>query len=233
MSDWTDDYQKPELIRISEQIFRNKEQKKEVELALSELKLQYRYISVRKDILIHKALLQLVLLIVTFFFAMIFIGDVFSVFLGGFLLLFDVYLLVKEAKVLSILILSSDTERLVYFAERHDIKTFPRERKRIENQMQMRQLQIDEINQKITELELQKKEYLKTQEEQEATLRKHGVLFDEKPEPKSSDNLSLKESTVSYTNASEVYEYYVKEERYINEYLLQLDGKLQYINKEI
>lgn len=233
MSDWTDDYQKPELIRISEQIYRKKEEKKEIEIALSETKLQYRYISVREKNMRHKAVLQFLIIAVSLPFSISCLGGLFSMFLGWYLLLFDIWLMIKEVKTLELLILSCNTEWTLAFAERHDIKTFPRERKRIAEQMKKLQLHLDEINQELMELELQKREYIKTQKEREATLRKHGVLFDEAPEKKQTGAFSLKESAVSYTDASELYEFYIRDERYENEYLIKIDGELQYIDKQI
>lgn len=233
MSDWTDDYQKPELIRISEQINRKKEEKKEIEIALSETKLQYRYIPVRKNIMWHKALLQLVLLVVTLLIATACMGNILSVFLALVLLLFAVYLFIKEVKTVGLLILSCNMEIAIDFADRHDIKTFPREEKRVTDQIKTLQFQIDKLEQEIEDLELKKKEYIKAQEEREATLRKHGVLFDEKPDKKASGSFSLKESANSYVDTSELYEYYIRDERYENEYLMKLNGQLQYIEKEI
>ena len=127
MSDWTNDYQKPELIRISEQIFRKKEQKKELELVLSELKLQYRYISVRKNMVIHKAFFQFMILVLTFLWAMKWMNNIFSMFWSAVLLIFDVYLLIKEVKVIVLLILSCNTEIALDLADRLNIKTFTRE----------------------------------------------------------------------------------------------------------
>lgn len=233
MSDWTDDYQKPELIRISEQIYRKKEEKKELELTLSEQKLQYRYISIRKNIMRHRAVIQFAILAVTFWIATIFMENAISALFALVLLLFDVYLLIKEVKTVVLLILSCNTEGAMDFAERHDIKTFPREEKRITNQIKALQLQIDKLEQEIMDLELQKKEYIKVQEEREAVLRKHGVLFDEKPDKTSSSIFSLKENANSYVDISELYEYYIRDERYENEYLMKLNGQLQYIEKEI
>lgn len=228
MSYWTDDYQKPELIRISEQIFRKKEQKKELELTLSELKLQYRYISIRKNMVIQKALFQFVILVVTFLWAMKWMNNVFSMFWSAVLLFFDAYLLVKEVKVIVLLILSCNANIALDLADRYNIKTFPREKKRVEEQMQTIQIQIDELSRDLMELELQKKERLKEQEEQEAALRKEDALPDEKP----SGNLSVKKSTTFGIDSSELYEYYIREKQYINEYLIKLSGKMQYIDKE-
>lgn len=228
MSYWTDDYQKPELIRISEQIFRKKEQKKELELTLSELKLQYRYISVRKNMVIQKALFQFVILVVTFLWAMQWINNVFSMFWSAVLLFFDAYLLVKEVKVIVLLILSCNVNIALDLADRYNIKTFPREKKRVEEQMHTIQIQIDDLNKELTELELEKAERIKEQKMQEAVLRKSNVLFDEKP----SGTLSVKKSTTFGIDSSELYEYYIREKQYINEYLIKLSGKMQYIDKE-
>lgn len=233
MSDWTDDYQKPEYIKISEQIYRKKEEKKELEIKLSETKLQYRYIAIRKNIMQHKALFQFILLTGIYLLAIFCMGNIFSIFLALLLLLFDVYLLIKEVKTVMLLILSSNTKITLDFAERHDIKTFPREEKRVTNQIKTLQLQIDKIGQEIMDLELKKKEFIKEQKEREETLRKHGVLFDEKPDKASSGSFSLKETTMSYVDTSELYEYYIRDERYENEYLMKLNGQLQYIEKEI
>jgi len=233
MTSWSDDYQRPEYIRISEQIHRKKEEKKELELALSEAKLQYRYIATRKNIMLHKALLQFILVVGIYLFAISCMGNVFAIFLALLLLLFDVYLLIKEVKTVMLLILSCNTKMTLDFAERHDIKTFPREEKRVTNQIKTLQLQIDKRGQEIMDLELKKKEWIEEQKEREATLRKHGVLFDEKPDKPSSGSFSLKETAVSYVDTSELYEYYIRDERYENEYLMKLNGQLQYIEKEI
>lgn len=233
MSDWTDDYQKPELMRISEQIYRKKEEKKELEIRLSETKLQYRYISVREENMRHKAVLQFLIIAVLLPFSLMCFTDIFSMFLGWYLLLFNIWLLVKEVKTVGLLILSCDTEWTLTFAENHDIKTFPRERKRVAENMKKLQLHLDEISQELMELDLQKREYIKAQEDREATLRKHGVLFDEMPEKKEEGAFSLKESAVSYIDVSQLYEFYIRDERYENEYLTKINGELQYMDKQI
>lgn len=178
---------------------------------------------------IHKAFFQFIILVLTFLWAMKWMNNIFSMFWSAVLLIFDVYLLIKEVKVIVLLILSCNTEIALDLADRLNIKTFPREKKRVEEQMQTIQIQIDDLSKELAELELQKEEHIKAQKEQKAVLRESGNLFDEKP----SGTLSIKKNATCAIDSSELYEYYIREKQYINEYLLKLSGKLQYIDKEM
>lgn len=231
MIDWGSGYEKPEYIRISEQIHKKKDEKKKLELALSEAKLQYRYIATRKSVMQHKALLQLVLIVMIYLIAMACMGNVFAIFLGFLLLLFDLYLIFKEIKIVMLLIFSLNTEITVRYADRHDIKTFSREERRVSSGIKTLQLQITKLGDEITDLEQQKKESI--EKEREAATREQEALPDEKADKAKTGGFTLKESSVSYVDTKELYEYFLRDENYEKEYLTKLDGQLQYIEKEI
>lgn len=227
---WSKDYQDSDWICISEQISREKEQIKKLEMILSELKLKYKYTFVRKNNLIYNALIHFSILVSTFLLATRCFYNIFSMWLGYFLILFDIYLLVKEIKVITQLLLNCDVEIVSDFVSRHNLNTILNDRKNIEKQIQVIQLRIDEKNKKLMELNIQKDEFTNVQKNRNNILHKHGISLDNQH---LESNLSLKKCGVLDSDVSDLYEYYILKERHLNEHLSNIVEELQNKDKEM
>lgn len=248
-------YEKPELIKVAEQIYSCKCEKQDLELQLSSERFHYSYIPKRKQKIEGSVVSQLLFIIPL---SLVVLGIVYIIFdymknysemsengAAGVAFLFSVLLLVpvgyidlkmikQELEMLALLFISMKTEKSLRFAKKHDINTFQSDEIKSRERIKLLEEKIGFLDRKILELTEKQKTILEEKEQREEVLRRKGVLFDEKPdETKKTGAFSLKEESVSTQDALQLHEFYTHEEQYINNYLIQLDGRLQKINKEI
>lgn len=248
-------YEKPELLKVAEQIYSCKCEKQDLELQLSSEKFHYSYIPKRKQKIESSVVSQLLFIIL---FSLVVLGIVYIIFnyminysemsengAAGVAFLFSVLLLVpvgyidlkmikQELEMLALLFVSMKPEKSLRFAKKHDINTFQSDEIKSRERIKLLEEKIGFLDRKILELTEKQKTILEEKEQREEVLRRKGVLFDEKPdETKKTGAFSLKEESVSTQDALHLHEFYTHEEQYINNYLIQLDGRLQKINKEI
>lgn len=248
-------YEKTELHKIAEQIYDYKYQKQDLELKLGDEKFHYSYIPKRKRMIENMAVSQLLIIVpVTLLLwgclYIIFdymanytelreqgtagVAFLFSVLLLLFAGYADVKLIIREFKMLTLVFVSIKPEKAIRFAKKHDINTFQSDEIKSREKIKLLEEKIEFLDKKILELTEKQKSLLEEKEQREDILRKKGILFDKDPkETKKEGKFSLKEESVGTQDALQLHEFYTQEERYINNYLLQLDGKLQRINKDI
>ncbi len=248
-------YEKPELLRITEEIYDCKSKKRDLELELSSAKFHQSYLPQRREIAGTSAathmfvILPLTMIILA---AVCFIvyyvlnakelrmdeiaGDML---LASFLVIpfvgyADVMLIRREIGYLALLYASKNSVRAKAFCQKHDIITLQRDEEKTKQQISMLTEQITSIEQKIIDLTKQQEDLLKEKEEREETLRNKGILFDENPnKPVSEGKFTLKDDGMGTLNARDLYEFYLKEEQYMRDTRLKLEAKLQQIDKEI
>lgn len=232
MGAWGQDEGQADIVRISEKIYLYKGDKKKLELELSEENLRYQYIPKRKSLVIHQVFLLAILMVACIVLILLTLGDVFSMFLDWFLFLFFLYLSWKQAKLLFLLFASRNTESAARFAEKHDLDTFQRQKQSSEKKIAFLGVQIEELDKKIADLLLKKEELLQEREQREKFLRDKGILYDEKPGKKTS-GFSLRQNSTGSQDMHALHEYYEREEIYLNQTLLRMDGELRQMDKQI
>ena len=225
---------KTEQVKIAEKIYDYREEKKDLELQLNDEKFHCRYIPKRKELICHEVIFRLLFIIPITFFALKAMRSLFWMFLGIYLIIADICLIIREIKMMYLLFISLDVSFIVNFAKEHDLNTFQKEQYKSKQKIDYLQRQIANIEQKIVDLESQRQTILAEQEQQEAALyEKENLPVGDLKESEKSSGLVLKKEATGSWDIRALYEYYLKEEQYLNNRLLQLDGKLQRMNKEI
>lgn len=252
-------YEKPELLKIAEQIYACKSRKQDLELELDSEKFHQKYIPKRRELIIeqvfsHLPVVMILTLVVGFsFFGFVwaFIDSDFAT--GNWMLIFcgmclifggyaDYKFIVREIHMITLLRISTNKEKAIAYARKHDINTFQSDAAICQEKISLLEQEIATLEEKIASLTTQQQQIIDEQKNREDVLRQKGVLFDQKPQQTDDENpaemkqtgkFSLKEESVGTQDASQLYEFYCHEEQYINNYLLKLDGKLLRINKEI
>lgn len=232
MGIWGPDEGQADLVQMSEKIFGYKEDKKRLELELSEVLLRYQYISKRKNLVIHEVIVLALVIAVCMTAIFLTLGDIFWMFFDWMVFLFCLYLLRREVKLLYLLFTSRNTEAALRFAQKHDLDTFQKQKRETENKITFLKSQIADLEQKIADLSTKRNALLEEKERREEILREKGILYDEMPGQAASKFTLKKESTGSQ-DIREVYEYYRKEEIYLTQHQIRLEGELGRIDKQI
>lgn len=248
-------YEKPELLSIAEKIYDYKSQKQDLELTLGSEHFHYSYIPKRKKLVEHEVVFRLLFIIP---YTLLLVGALCVVISymsdleemrqngsAGVILLFSVLLLVsgcyfdgklllREFRMLVLLYISRNPEQAMRFSKKYDINTFQSDEAKSKERIQMLESEIASLDEQIDKLIIRQNQLLAEKKQREDILRKKGILFDEDPnKPKQEGKFTLKEESMGTVDAQELHEFYLKEEQYVQNYLLQLDGKLQHINREI
>lgn len=220
-------YIKPELVKIAEEIYECRGKIKEAELELSEEQFHYEYISIRKKLVLHEVIFRLIFIIPITLMIPILVSNIFWLMTGFVLIYFDVKLMIREARMIYLLLISLDLPFMLKFTEKYDLKSFQRDQYQTSEHISWLQGQIELLNQKISDLVKKRSEILEEDRRKEEEVQK------ELAAQKGADKFKLKESGMGTDDAEILYEYYTMEERYINNYLIKLDGQMQRYNKEI
>lgn len=248
-------YEKPELLKVAEEIYSCKCEKQDLELQLGTERFHYSYIPKRKQriegsvvsqlffiILLSLVVLGIIYILVDYMMnysemrengaaGVAFLFSVLLLILVGYI---DLKMIKQELEMMALLFVSMKPEQSLRFAKKHDINTFQSDEIKSREKIKLLEEKIGFLDRKILELTEKQKAMLEEKEQREEVLRRKGVLFDEKPdETKKTGTFSLKEENFGTQDALQLHEFYTHEEQYINNYLLQLDGRLQKINKEI
>lgn len=267
-------YKKPELVKVSEQIYECREKKRELELELSSEQFHYKYIPKRKKHVEQEIIFRLSFIIPLTFvvlFCVIYscyflddlsqkreennsmieavtestdnpmeddgIGTV-ALLLCSLVIVFggyaDIKMLIQESKMLMLLAVSRDGEKAMQFAKKHEINTFQSDEHRTKERLHFLQEEIASIEKKISALLQQRKKLLEKETNTVDTLwDKEALSAKNQNETVQKSKFTLKKVNMGTENASQLYEFYLKEEESIQKLLIHLDGKLQYNNKEI
>ena len=220
-------YIKPELVKIAEEIYECRGRIKEAELELSEEQFHYEYISIRKNLVLHEVIFRLIIIIPITLLIPMLVSDIFWLMTGLFLTYFDVKLMIREARMIYLLLISLDIPFMLKFTEKYDLKSFQRDRYKTSERISWLQGQIEVLNQKISDLVKKRREILEEDRRKEEEEKK------ELAAQNGADKFKLKQADIGIEDAEILYEYYTMEERYINNYLIKLDGQMQRYNKEI
>lgn len=220
-------YIKPELVKIAEEIYECRGKIKEAELELSEEQFHYDYISVRKNLVLHEVIFRLIFIIPITLLIPITIGDSWWFMTGVFLIYFDARLIIREAKMIYLLLISINIPFMLKLTEKYNLKSFQRDRYKTSEKISWLQGQIEVLEERISNLVKKRREILEENRKKEEELKKEIAAQN------GTDKFKLKEASVGIEDAEMLYEYYSMEERYINNYLIKLDGQMQYYNKEI
>lgn len=248
-------FEKSELLKIAEDIYALKSKKQDLELTLSSEKFHYKYIPKRKNLAKHEVLFRLLFIVpitiivvatTCFMIYSVFNSDIFvgngplgivllfatltSVF-GGYI---TVRLWMREIRMLALLWMSRNPEKAAAFSKKFNINTFQNDEENSRNRIEMLEAQIAHIDQRVTKLEDEQKQLLEQKKKEEDFLREKGVLFDYNPNASiKNGKFSLREESIGMGDAHALHEFYLREEQYTQNYLLQLEGNLQRINKQI
>ena len=220
-------YIKPELVKIAEEIYECRRKIKEAELELSEEQFHYEYISIRKNLVIHEVIFRLIIIISITLLIPVFLNNVFGLWTGFILIYFDIKLMIREIRMIYLLLISLNIPFMLKFTEKYDLKSFQRDRYQTSERIHWLQGQIELLNQRISDLVKKRREIVEENQKKEEELKK------ELAAQNGSDKFKLKEASIGIEDAGMLYEYYLMEERYINNYLIKLDGQMQRYDKEI
>lgn len=227
-------FEKTELQKIAEEIYELETEKKNLELALQSEKFHSHYIPKRKNILVSKFIIQLIL--------MVFIVVIIAVSLKSILWLFlDVYLLFvliriawDETKLFRILFGDKNSATTIDYNEKYNMRNIRYDKDVSDERIQMLEEQILSLNGKISQLKRQRKILLEEMEAKDEFLRQKGILYDKKPDAeKGNGKFKLNENSIAMGKVQDLIEFYEKEEQYTNTYLSQVKVELQHVNKEI
>lgn len=250
-------FEKPELLKLAEQIYECKGKKQELELELSSVKFHERYLPQRREIasssaashfaVIAPLTVVLVIAIIYVLFYIIFAAEyelrdnpsagfillvsfLFIAF-GGYV---DIMLIKREIGFFRLLYASKDSAKADRFDEKHNVNSIQNDEEKTKARIRMLTEEIASIEDKIVELSNRQELLLKEKEERENVLRQKGILFDEDPnKPKADGKFTLKEDDMWTIDVRELNEFYEKEEQYFQNYQRELDIKLQLLDKEI
>lgn len=250
MEVWGGNYEKPEINIVAERLHSLRSKKADLELELSEQKFRFRYIPQRKEIAQRQSLNLMFLIVPLTFFMLLFVivfcammleeerktlysatGGV-VVLLGGFLLAFGGYadyILLKQAiPLLKLLSRKGNADNVKEETIQSDVLKTKERIDFLEKEIAKCEKDISDNQERLNQI-LEEKEY------RENVLREKGILFDENPnQDAKGSGLSLRKSgEVDAEAAAQLYEYYKNEELYITNCMLQLEGKLEHINREL
>ena len=206
-------YIKPELVKIAEEIYECRGRIKEAELELSEEQFHYEYISIRKNLVLHEVIFRLIIIIPITLLIPMLVSDIFWLMTGLFLTYFDVKLMIREARMIYLLLISLDIPFMLKFTEKYDLKSFQRDRYKTSERISWLQGQIEVLNQKISDLVKKRREILEEDRRKEEEEKK------ELAAQNGADKFKLKQADIGIEDAEILYEYYTMEERYTNNYL--------------
>lgn len=238
-------FEKTELLKIAEEIYALKSRKQDLELSLSSEKFHYRYIPKRKDLVqseVYSRILLIIPLTILVVASLYYVlrcvaqpgsADGMSVMVTMFILVFGGYatvrLWIREIRMFSLLWISLKPEKAARFSKKFDINTFQNDEEMSRNRIEMLEAEIAHINQRVLKLEEEQKHLMECKKKEEDFLKEKGVLYDNNPNGK----FSLREESIGMGDVHALHEFYLKEEQYTQNYLLQLEGNLQRINKQI
>lgn len=250
-------FEKPELLKLAEQIYEYKGKRQELELELSSVKFHEKYLPRRKDIASSSAASHFAIIAPLTFFVLAAVSYIlyyiiFAEKYGlrdeasyGFILLVsflftafggyaDIMLIKREIGFLRLLYASKDSAKAERFDKKHNVNSIQNDEDKTKERIRMLTEEIASLDEKIVSLSERQDLLLKEREERENVLRERGILFDEDPsKPKEEGKFTLKEDDMWTVDVRELHEFYEKEQQYILNYQRELDIKLKRLEKEI
>ncbi len=227
--DWTDDAK--EISGLATQMYDCKEKKRVLENQLNELKYKNQYIPKRKKMLRFGFILEIAVLLfdtANIWFWIKFLP--FSFFLLAVLAGVFVLLALSSVKKGVFLFLSRNTKRAEQFALRHDLDTLQRQQRKTEDQIKLLQEQIANLDQQYVQLSLEKDSVLQERKKRQDILRKHEVLFDQKPKESA---FTIKKESEDEVDVQALYESLKKQEAALISENMEMETSLRVLDKEI
>ncbi|HCJ07502.1 MAG: hypothetical protein PUC55_07105 [Lachnospiraceae bacterium] len=224
-------YEKPEYVRLAEQIYQCKNDKEALELELNNTRFHYDYIKKRKGLVKHEVVFRMIYIIVLAVFLYICMNS-FFIFATPFVLYGEWKLITRECKMLFMLSYNWKPEHMRWIAEHFDIDTFQNDTIRTEKKIEALESQIAVCEKKLQTLNKSREDLIRQRQQQEDVLRKYGVLYDTDPK-KQNSKFSLKEEDSWVNDIQELDEYYRKEEGYLKQLISHVDNTIERYNKEI
>ena len=252
-------FEKSELMKLAEDIYELKSKKQDLELTLHSEQFHYKYIPQRKSLAEHEVTFRLLWIIpitiavlAALCYIIYYVFDMGGVgregaaasamgvgFLGTTILAaFGGYVAFKlwkrEIHMITLLWLSKNPDKAEDFSRKYGINTFQYDESITKQRIAMLEEEISSIAIKIKQLEERQKELLEEKRRGDDFLRNKGVLFDEKPEQlKGNGKFVLRKESVGSGDIRDLYEYYSKEEQYVQQRLIRLDGEIGQLDKQI
>lgn len=248
-------FEKPELLKLAEQIYECKGKKQELELELSSVKFHERYLPQRREIASSSAASHFAVIApLTFFVVAAVIYILYFIINAdglrddpsyGFILLVsflftafggyaDIMLLKREIGFFRLLYASKDSAKAERFDKKHNVNSIQNDEDKTKERIRMLTEEINSLDEKIVSLSERQDLLLKEREERENVLREKGILFDEDPnKPKEEGKFTLKEDDMWTVDVRELHEFYEKEQQYILNYQRELDIRVKRLEKEI
>ena len=248
-------YEKSELLKVAEEIYASKSKKQNLELELSSERFHYENIAKRKELIGHEVVYRLfwiipyTCLLIVGIWILIFCllnpdevsGDAFmGIALLAALLIIAYFgyqtvgLWLQEIRMIKLFLYSKKASEIPADAEKEDVDTFQKEIAVSEKKIEQLESEIAGLEQRIIKLTAQKEKILagKSDEWKNREYEKPNQE-DDSESIKKNGKIALKYRDVSIDDKHMVYEYYLNKERYVNYRLIELDGKIEYVNKEI
>lgn len=253
-------FEKSELVSVAEKLYECKEEIRRTTLELENARFHDKHIPLRKKRTETAVTSRLLFIIPLTFIWLVCVGmaiyyigsgtfeDAYSnggysaadgmILLASFLFIIfggytDYHLLKDEIRMVRMLWASKTEEEALQYASQKDIVTFQSDAIKSKMQIELLENKLHSLEEKFKELEVRQGELLAKKEEQEDVLRKHGILYDEKPEGEpSGQKFKLKEREVDEDRIRELHEYYLYEEQYINQHIKGLELDLQLLDRE-
>ncbi len=248
-------FEKSELLKVTEEIYSLKSKKQELELTLQSEKFHSKYIPKRKKLAEHEVTFRLLwivpitILVVAALIILIYFGLQPNIFVGngilGVIYLFAMLILVfcgytafrlwkRQIHMLKLLHYNKDSEKATAFAKKHDLNTFQYDEEVSKSKIEGLEAELVHIEERMSQLEERRKQLIEEKRRGEDFLKEKGILFDDHPNAmKMQGKFTLREDSIAMGDIQELHEFYTKEIHYLNQRLLQLDGEVQKINKQI
>lgn len=243
-------YEKSDILVIAEQIYEIKGKLQDLNLALEDEKFHARYIPKRRELAYTQSASRMFYIILLSAVVIIcFIGFLigacmgsdlgnFAIFLipAGGVVIFGGYvdfkLIRQQMAIFPLLHLNFNEEKALRYSSKKNITTYQSDEIASKRKIALLESGIEQLSEKLGELEQKQQELICNKEEREALLKEKGILVENENKAEIG-GLSLKQSDDFGDNIQELFELYSSEENYISKYLDRLLFRLEEINREI
>ncbi len=228
-------YEITELQKITEEIYELETKKNDLELALQSEKFHSQYIPKRKDVLLSKFWIQIVIIVAIMAFFVWSLGStVLWIFLDGFLFFILVRIVWDEIKLFRILFGSKKSTSTVTYNEQYNMPNIHHDKEISNERIDALKEQISGVENRIEQLKLIKNSLLEEVRSRDDFLRNQGILFDKNPnEENKNSKFTLSQESIAMGEIQDLIEFYDKEEKYTKLFLSQVNVELDQINKKI
>ncbi|MBQ9984502.1 MAG: hypothetical protein IJP29_07925 [Lachnospiraceae bacterium] len=248
-------FEKPELMKIAEEIYSLRHKRQGLELELTSEEFHQSYIPQRRNLAKGEVFQRFALIIpITAMLIGCVIYSLYYVINGaetrqsgadGVILLFaalflafggytDVLLIKRQIYLMRILSWSDNPEMAYRKGMENGVVSIQGDEQHSKNRIESLKSSVESIDLQIIELEERQKRLMAEKQRSEAFLKEKGVLFDEDPnKPQKKGAFSLKEDATGTLNAAMLDEMYAVEEKYLKGCINDLEVEIHILNKQI